>query len=622
MRFVAQALDDLALTDERLSRWLPFLAVGSCFALFAYWSWGKWTDPQIDFGNELYIAWQLGEGRSLYADMAHRNGPFSHYLNALWFQLFGSSVRTLVLCNLAILAAIVAMTMRIFRQSCGHIAALVCACFFLCVFAFSQYGLIANFNYVTPYQHAQTHGILLGLAMILAIVEAQRRGGVSWSGLAGVLLGLIFLGKVEIFVPAAVTAAAGIAVVARSAGAHGRSAAAHPLALAAGAILAVLICFALLWSAMPADVAWLGVRGNWAYLGDALLSDRFYVEGAGMDDVVGNGLRAVGTFLAIALVGLSIAAADRYLPPLRRTPWSAAAALACFLLLWWAGIWIPWLLAPRGLPLVALASLAMLWLPGLRSRLPAPTRESWLPLALWSLFGLGLLGKMLLKARFGHYGFVLAMPATLLLVAIMVSVVPAALRERHGGGQLARALAFAVVLAAAVFLFGMTDRLYVRKNFSLGSGADLIVVENPKFMKRGPVMARTLEELEKRMGERDTLLVLPEGISLNFWLRRVNPTPYHLFLPTEIAAFGGDERMLEDIRRAAPDFIVLAHRDHTEFGTGPFGVDAHNGRKLMEWVRENYDVLMRVGAPPFKTRIFGTLILERKDRAAGREADS
>ncbi len=63
-------------------------------------------------------------------------------------------------------------------------------------------------------------------------------------------------------------------------------------------------------------------------------------------------------------------------------------------------------------------------------------------------------------------------------------------------------------------------------------------------------------------------------------------------------------------------------RDHTEFGTGPFGVDAYSGRKLMEWVRENYDVLIRVGAPPFKTRIFGTLILERRDRAAGREADS
>jgi hypothetical protein len=622
MRFVGHALDDFALAEERLPRWLPPLAVGSCFTLFAFWSWGKWTDPQIDFGNELYTAWQIGEGRPLYADMAYRNGPFSHYLNALWFLLFGASVRTLVLCNLAILVAITAMLMRILRLSCGRIAAAVCACFFLAVFAFSQYGLIANFNYVTPYQHAQTHGILLGFSMILAIVEAERRGSALWSALAGACLGLLFLGKVEIFVPAAATALAGAWVLARGEGVSSRDALHRILAMSAGAVLPVLLCFALLWSAMPANLAWLGVRGNWAYLGDALLSDRFYVAGAGMEDIVGNGLRALAAFLGIALVALAVATADRFLPVLRRAQWSAAAGVVCFLLLWRVEEWIPWKPASRGLPFSTFALLAMLWLPALRRHLPERLRERWLPVALWSLYGLGLLGKMLLNARFGHYGFVLAMPATLLIVATLVEVIPAHLRERHGGGQLAFALSLAVLAAAAVFFWGATDRIYARKNFALGRGPDVIVVEDPKFMSRGLVMARTMEELEKQMGDGDTLLVLPEGMSLNFWLRRVNPTPYHLFLPTELAAFGGDERMLDDIRKAPPDFIVLAHRGHLEFGTGPFGVDPRNGRRLMEWVRQDYDVVMRVGAPPFKSPHFGTLILQRKDRKALQDADS
>jgi len=68
------------------------------------WSWGTWPDVLIDFGRELYVPWQLATGKILYADIAYFNGPFSPYLNSLWFRLFGVSLRTLVTCNLAILA--------------------------------------------------------------------------------------------------------------------------------------------------------------------------------------------------------------------------------------------------------------------------------------------------------------------------------------------------------------------------------------------------------------------------------------------------------------------------------------------------------------------------------------
>jgi len=78
------------------------------FAALLAWSWRKWPDPLVDFGRELYFAWQINEGRLLYRDLASLFGPVSPYINALWFRLFGTSLLTLALCNTAIFAATIA----------------------------------------------------------------------------------------------------------------------------------------------------------------------------------------------------------------------------------------------------------------------------------------------------------------------------------------------------------------------------------------------------------------------------------------------------------------------------------------------------------------------------------
>jgi hypothetical protein len=113
------------------------------------------------------------------------------------------------------------------------------------------------------------------------------------------------------------------------------------------------------------------------------------------------------------------------------------------------------------------------------------------------------------------------------------------------------------------------------------------------------------------MAEDDTLLVLPEGVGVNYWLRKENPTPYNLFLPTEIDAFG-EESMLRALRAHPPDFIVVMHRLSNEFGVGAFGVDPRNGRRLMDWVRGHYRRVERIGAEPFSGQGFGLVILRRE----------
>lgn len=113
------------------------------------------------------------------------------------------------------------------------------------------------------------------------------------------------------------------------------------------------------------------------------------------------------------------------------------------------------------------------------------------------------------------------------------------------------------------------------------------------------------------IGEGQTLAVLPEGVMLNFLLRRANPTPYTNFMPTEVVFFG-ETGMAEAFKALPPDWIMLVHKDTSEFGFRFFGQDY--GQALFAWIMEAYRPVVVVGAIPLQSHRHGILLLSRKDR--------
>src|SRR5262249_45416224 len=136
----------------------------------------------------------------LYQNIYIFHGPFSQSLNALWFELFGVSLRTLVLCDLALLALFILLLYYIFQQVCARWTAVVACLTFVLLFAFAQYIPTGNYNYVCPYAHEMTHGLMLSLAS-LAAVWRYPRGGLVWLAISGVILGAAVLTKVEVAAP-------------------------------------------------------------------------------------------------------------------------------------------------------------------------------------------------------------------------------------------------------------------------------------------------------------------------------------------------------------------------------------------------------------------------------------
>jgi hypothetical protein len=339
-----------------LPTWLGPAFAALVFASLSFWSFGKWTDVQIDFGTELYIPWQLSEGKVLYRDIAYRNGPLSPYLNAALFSLFGVSLRALVVCNLLILAGLTALLHRFFDRLCGPLAGTCASVAFLCIFAFSQYLWVANYNYVTPYQHAQVHGLVLAILMISLLVSALREASPGRLAAAGLCLGLVFLTKAELFAAAAAAAAAALLLLG-FVGTNARATARGALLFAAMALLPAAVSTLALATAMPASEAVVATLGNWHYVGTGILGDPFYGWVTGVATWRANGARALWVAAAVALLALALLAADRLAGARGRAVGPLLAAVTAAGLVWGPDF-VAWTAAARALPIVALAAAA------------------------------------------------------------------------------------------------------------------------------------------------------------------------------------------------------------------------------------------------------------------------
>jgi hypothetical protein len=573
---------------------------------FAAWTWGRWPDVLVDFGRELYVPWRLAEGDTLYRDLAWFNGPLSPHLNALLFRVFGVSLSTLVWANLALLAALVTMLYRLFADLAGRVAATSACVVLLAVFGFGHFVFFGNYNWVTPYSHEATHGTFLGFASLAALHAWGRGARPAWLVLAGLCLGLAFLTKAEVFLGALLGAGTAFALLVQRVpelrGSFGRH-----LALLGGAALApVLLAFGLLALSLPVGEAFTATLGSWpSVLANEASELAYYERGMGLDrpaEKLAQLARwALGWSVALA-PGAVLAFFVR-----GRLAWlgvlvgvTLAVRLGGSLVLGKPEDWL-WLGAP--LPLFMLVAGAA-WLVALR-HLP---RGGELELGLVA-FGLAMLAKMILNARLVHYGFVLALPATMVVVLALTSWVPARLAARGADGGVFRAAALGVLIAGFHACFGVEREILGRKTVRVGSGGDAFLAEDFHGV-RGPLVVRVLADLERRVPPDGTLAVFPEGVMLNYLTRRRNPTRYVNFMPPEVLFFG-EPRMLAAFEADPPDVVVLVHKDTTEYGFRFFGPSY--GQRLASWIQRDYRPVERLGDPVFQPgSLFGIQILERK----------
>jgi hypothetical protein len=557
---------------------LAAIGGGLCF-----WLWGRTGEILIDFGNELYIPWQLSTGQVLYRDVQCVYGPLSVNFNAFMMRLLGPGLPTILFTNLLVLVAVVVLLYPLLRAISGTWTAFVATSFFLVVFALSSPIPMANYNFLTPYTHSITHGFLLCIATIWCVDRFYRRGSI-WAVIGGgFLTGAAFLTKPEMALACAATFGLGVAgAMWTRRDRRTAKVVAAALASASAPVLNAWIVYSM-W--MPAFAALRAISGGWQYLNKPFVSATpFYSSQLGTDYFGDSLLRLViygglyaGFGFFLWLVGClgAIAAGGRR---------SVAMILGLLVAVGvcWNIRYIGdrcesfWPDAARGFPLFAVAAIIATGVQLIRRR-AADGRRAVLQWTL-SVLSLALLLKIFFNVRVYHYGFVLAAPCGLLAVIALLDWFPSSMRLRGTSALIARLGAMGLLAAVMIEHILLTHRTLAEHSIGIP-----LVFGGTAYAE--PASVNAAVAIQWLRAHNGTVAVLPDAAGINYAAGRTNSTRYIVVLPMVLAMYG-EQNVLRDFQRNAPDFILIMSFDERAFGPRFLGVDY--GVELFQWIQKNY----------------------------------
>lgn len=593
------------------------LAGGACML---WLGWRRWADVLIDFGNQLYIPWQIAQGEVLYKDLFYVFGVLSPYLHALIFWIFGPGALYLSLFNIGLTLVLTAVIYKMVDSLSGKLTATLGAFSFLVVHALGHHRYLANFNFIQPYSYDLTHGMFLAfvaLAVFMRYIKVPSTGRLIGIGL---LLGLILLTKVEVMFAIGIAMAAGLMVVFI----HYKMPA-HQIALNILALVAVFLipaALALLYfsTQMPITQAFYDMFLPVEFsLRPEVKHLPYYKWVMGTDMLAENS----AYMLLYAMVFLFMAAGLAWINQKlnqagRNSPPAALAASLIMILLIWFFFWeIPWKLLLNPLPLITLATSWYFFWKAVKTSSSGFDFYKNTALFVLSLFAFLLLTKIFFRSVIYHYGFALTFPGSLVVIILVTDTIPSWLRKQDASLCFYRITSTAL-LASYIFVMTYDSYLYYSKKvIPVGKGVDLFYEYAPNsrthfgrpFME--PIATRfLLEHIENNFEPSSTFAVFPDAVMINYLSRHKDPLGGFLLNPFTWILVGGDGPVIRLLESNTPDYIILVHRQYPEWGMRYFGKDF--GKGIYQWLLDHYSPTQRIGAVPFTDNGFGAQVYRLK----------
>lgn len=221
--------------------------------------------------------------------------------------------------------------------------------------------------------------------------------------------------------------------------------------------------------------------------------------------------------------------------------------------------------------------------------IPFAIKERQSPLLVLLLFSICGSIRIYLNLEPARFGFTLALPTYLLIAYVLFRYLP----ER--GVYSAETSLLWIPMFLLMMIQGQVEQseYYSLKRFKVETAQGDFY---DRFEGRATIIQNFLGFMKKL--PRSELVVLPEGLTLNYFSRIRSPLSFHTFTPAETAYPDIERKIIEEMERFQPEFIAINNRSVKEFGFEGFGVDYN--RELLAYLQKHYLLLRLWDSPSFK----------------------
>jgi len=583
-------------------RFLVLAGIGICFLYLLSVTWLKWGDLIIDTFRDVSVGTKILHGKVLYKDFFYEYGLFTPYFLAALFKIFGIKLAVLIACGIALALSACVLLYRIARFFMERFLALLCVITFLFVCAFANYHYRTIFTFVLPYSFASVFFIVFLLGALNFFIAFASKGRQDL--LAGWALGMFmaFMARIDASLAAWVCFFM-VAVVMRAR--RDTPQKGRLLALTMSPLALSVLAYAVF---LATTGSWAGFLGSYGSVVRTANKNIFFLYVAGFDKVGPNLLVMVRSFFVSLFLVSLLAAGSRWIGSSpRRKGKIRLAPLPGILLIFLTFVSAQTLLEAfqqyRCLPLILAAGIT--WC-AVRIHRGEDVQRNFGLLSLF-LVSLALVSKRILDLAPYGYGFYLLVPGIVCYYIFFFEIV-----KRFFVGHIKdfpEAL-FSLFLLCffsmyVVSYWGISKRAFAGKTIERRSPRGALYTYDDE---ESDVLFRTIDYLKANTAGTETVVALPEGEGINFFAERENPMPYLTFIPGTFLCQGEDV-VLSEFKKHAPDYVVVVHRPTYEYGYLYFGI--HYAQRLYAWVLENYRLVKVTGAPPFTSERFGTAIYKR-----------
>lgn len=585
--------------------WISSFLVLGCFSYLLKVSWFKWGSLVIDTGRELYVPLRILSGKILYKDIMYIYGPFSPHFNALLCLIFGIHLRSFVISGVLTTLVMCVLIYKISRIFLNVIFSTLSLLTFLFVFAFGNLYEAGIFNFILPYSYPSIHSVTFAILALFFYYRAITKGKRIYSYLCGFSVMLSLLARIEVGIVLVVSMLLGIFLDFRK-------------AFKKRCTTAIVYCFLPLFVAGLIYNSFTVATKNKAYknfqimisafLENLNMSNSFQAELSGTSDLPNNikwiFLTALYYFAIIFIffiVGKVSLQSKRFFLIKKKGVVVILTLIITAVAILFQRKFFPYYLQYRCTPFICI----LVFIIAYRRYLMGVEMQKFLFLAVFSIFSFLLLTRMLFNVWAGHYGFYLLVAGMVCYYIFFLKIAPEIFIAQR---EMQRYYKFTFIILSIAFIMShATISFFMYKIRTMG----IVSPRGTMFVRPAYFRCKELlRYIRDKTESSASLIVFPEGASLNFFSCRDNPMYCLYFLPTDSYRPNYEKNFIKDLEDKAIKYAVIVNRSTSEYGAARFGIDY--AQDIMRYLAEDYVIKRQFGPMPFTTNEISLWLLEKK----------